>query len=66
MAQSDPRVFGPRRATNKLLELVDEGLIDKDYVIRAFTSWLSEADVAQVCHDNEIWLFVEEDEEDDD
>ncbi len=56
----------PREATNKLLELVDEGLIDKDYVIRAFTSWLSEADVAQVCHDNEIWLFVEEDEEDDD
>jgi hypothetical protein len=50
-----------RKATNKILEMVEEGILDRDTVITACLKYMSEADVADMAHCNE---FFEEDEED--
>lgn len=50
-----------RYYTNKLLELVEEGVLDSKTVLLAALSYMSEADVADMAHCNE---FVEEEEED--
>lgn len=34
-----------REYTNKIIELVDEGLINRDELIRDLLNWLSEAEV---------------------
>ena len=47
-----------REYTNKLLEMVEEGVIDKDIVIIAFCKYLSEDDVKDMMECNE---FIEED-----
>lgn len=52
----------PRRNTNRLLEALDEGLLDKDYVLSAALSALSDAEVRQMMLANDILL---EDEHDD-
>lgn len=52
----------PRRNTNRLLEALDEGLLDKDYVLNAALSALSDAEVRQMMLANDILL---EDEHDD-
>lgn len=52
----------PRRNTNRLLEALDEGLLDKDYVLSAALSALSDAEVRQMMLANDILL---EDEYDD-
>ena len=52
-----------REATNKLLQMVDDGLVSQDYVITAALKYMSEDDVRDMCHANEIELFL--DEEDD-
>ena len=51
-----------REASEKLLELVEEGLLDRDTVIMACVKYMSEDDVAGMCHANEFF-FDEEDEE---
>jgi len=43
-----------RKYTNLLLEKVEEGLLDKDTVILAFCKYLSEADVEDMMHINEM------------
>ena len=43
-----------RKYTNKLLEMVEEGLLDKDTVIQAFCCYLSEADVEDMMGANEM------------
>ena len=53
-----------RENTNKLLEMVEEGILDKDAVISAFCSYMSEDDVKDLMECNE-WLEEEEDEEED-
>jgi len=45
-----------REYTNKLYDLIEEGLLDKDVVINAFCSYMSEADVQDMMEANE---FVE-------
>ena len=50
----------PREATNRLLELVEEGVLDRDTVIMACVKYMSEDEVADMCHANE---FFEEDED---
>ena len=50
-----------RKATNKLLELIEEGLLDRDTVIMACLKYMSEDEVADMAHCNE--LIVEEEEE---
>ena len=51
-----------RQATTRLLELVDEGVLDKDTVILACVKYMSEDDVADMCHVNEF--FYEEEDDD--
>tara|TARA_R110000751_G_scaffold303707_1_gene418608 strand:+ start:290 stop:445 length:156 start_codon:yes stop_codon:yes gene_type:complete len=43
-----------REYTNLLLEKVEEGLLDKDTVILAFCKYLSESDVEDMMHTNEM------------
>ena len=50
-----------RKATDKILDMVDEGILDKDMVIMACLKYMSEDDVADMAHCNEF--FLEEDEE---
>ena len=49
-----------RKVTNQLLELVDEGVLDAREVLAAALMYMSEADVADMAHSNE--LVLEEDE----
>jgi hypothetical protein len=50
-----------REYTNKLLEMVEEGLLDKDMVIMACVNYMSEDDVKGMMEANE--MIEEEDEE---
>lgn len=43
-----------RKATNKLLQLVEEGCIDRDMVILACLNYMSEDEVADMCRINDI------------
>ena len=43
-----------REYTNKLLEMIEEGLIDKDYVITACVKYMSEAEVEDMMRINDI------------
>ena len=52
-----------RDATNRILELVEEGLLDRDTVIMACLKYMSEDDVADMAHANEFFLDEEEDED---
>tara|TARA_Y100000748_G_scaffold16435_1_gene12797 strand:- start:72 stop:242 length:171 start_codon:yes stop_codon:yes gene_type:complete len=53
-----------RQATDKILEMVEEGILDRDTVIMSCLKYMSEDDVADMAHSNEF--FINEDEEDDD
>jgi hypothetical protein len=52
-----------RQYTNRLLEMIEEGLVDKDYVIMACVKYMSEDDVKDMMHCNDILDEEEEDEE---
>jgi len=49
-----------RKATSKLLEMIECGILDKDQVILACLNYMSEDDVADMAHCNE---FIEEEEQ---
>lgn len=51
-----------REYTTKLLDMIDEGLLDRDTVIMACVKYMSEDDVKDMMHCNEM-LLEEEDEE---
>ena len=51
-----------REATNRILEMVEEGILDRDQVIMSCLKYMSEDDVADMAHANEF--FYEEDEDD--
>lgn len=53
-----------REATNKLLEWVKEGILDRDAVILAAVNYMSEDDVKDMCHANEFF-DIDEDEDGD-
>jgi len=55
-----------RKATNKILEMVEEGLLNKDTVIMACLKYMSEDDVADMAHANEFFSDEEESEEESD
>ena len=44
-----------RKATNKILEMVEEGVLDKDNVILACLKYMSEDEVADMAHVNEFF-----------
>lgn len=51
----------PRAYTNALWDMVEQGLIDKDYLIRDLIGWMSEHDVRRFCQQNS-YLVEDEDE----
>ena len=55
--------FVTREYTNKVLELVDEGIVDKDWLIQGLLMWMSEHEVEQFYDAN---LRPDEEEEEDD
>lgn len=54
---SDPRYY-----TNMLLEMIEDGRLDRDTVINACTSYMSEAEVRDMMHDNEFYTYQDEEE----
>ena len=52
-----------RDALDRLLALVQEGLIDPEYVILAFVKWNTREDIEDMCHANEIQLWEDEEDE---
>ena len=55
-----------RQATDKILEMVEQGILDKDTVIMSYLKYMSEDDVADMAHSNEFFINEEEYEEEDD
>lgn len=53
-----------REATNKLLEMIEEELIDPKDVVMMCLKYMSEDDVKDMCDINEVFWIYEEDEED--
>lgn len=49
-----------RKATNKLLEMVDNGLLSPMSVVTMCLKWMSEDDVKEMCEANEIDLDEDE------
>lgn len=66
----DPR--DSRAYTCGLLQMVDEGMVDKDTLIQDLLGWMDEASVKQFCEknfrdeDNECVIGPEDDEDEDD
>lgn len=54
-----------RQKTNLLLEMVEQGILDKDQVIMACVKYMSEDDVADMMHCNEMLPYGDETEEED-
>ena len=54
-----------RQATDKILEMVEQGILDKDTVIMSCLKYMSEDDVADMAHSNEFFYNEEEDDEED-
>lgn len=55
-----------RNATIKILQMIEDGILDKDYVINACLKYMSEDDVQDMAHCNDINIdddIEEEDEE---
>ena len=53
-----------RQATDKILEMVEQGILDKDTVIMSCLKYMSEDDVADMAHSNEFFINEEDNEED--
>ena len=56
--------YSSRENTNKLLELVDEGVLNPMQVLKAALSWHSDRDVGEMAEANEFFLDSDDDEED--
>jgi hypothetical protein len=55
-----------RYYTNMLLEMIEEGILDKDTVINAFCSYMSEVDIQDMMECNDFIEEEEDEEEDED
>lgn len=53
-----------RKVTNQLLELIEEGVLDPQTVVEACLNYMSESDVVDMAHSNELINEPEEDEDD--
>lgn len=54
----------PREATTKLLSMIEDGMLDRDMILSACLSYMSEDDVADMCRANDIALTNDFDEDD--
>lgn len=52
-----------RKVTNQLLEMIDEGALDPQTVVEACLAYMSEADVADMAHSNELILEADDEDE---
>lgn len=57
--------YSSRKNTNKLLELIEEGVLDPTQVLTAALNWHSDHEVGEMAEANEFILSEEEVEEDD-
>ena len=55
-----------REATNRILELIEEGVLRPETVVMAALKYMSEDEVADMAHINEFDTFFDEEEEEDD
>ena len=49
-----------RQSTERILEMVEDGILDRDTVIMACLKYMSEDDVADMAHANEFFLSDDE------
>lgn len=49
-----------RKATTRLLDMMDEGAIDPRILVEMALSWMSEADVAEMASRNDLFETEEE------
>ena len=49
-----------RQATDRILTMVEEGLLDRDMVILSCLKYMSEDEVADMAHINEFFLDEED------
>lgn len=52
----------PRKYTNQLLELIEDGVLDAETVLKSCLSYMSEADVQDMAESDG---YIEEEEEED-
>ena len=57
-----------REYTNRLLEMIEEGMIDPTNVVEMCLSYMSEDEVKDMCQCNDLsdYMFESDDEEDED
>ena len=53
-------MYQTRQATERVLELVEDGLLDRDTVIMACLKYMSEDDVADMARLNEFFYDAED------
>jgi hypothetical protein len=53
-----------RKVTNQLLQLVENGILDPRAVMEACLIYMSEADVADMAHCNELLDYNDDEDED--
>ncbi len=58
-------MYKTRQATERVLQLVEDGLLDRDTVIMACLKYMSEDDVADMAQANEFFYDDESADEDD-
>ena len=58
--------YRSRRYTCELISLVEDGMIDKDTLIRDLLGYLSESEVADFARKNDIITWLDRDEDEDD
>ena len=49
----------------KMMAMLDEGLLDSTTIAQGFIGWLSDDDIVEFCHQNDIQLDTDEDEDED-
>jgi len=58
--------FDSREYTNKLVDLIEMGAINTDFLVRELLGWMSEDDVKRFMRANDLTVAVEPDEDDED
>ena len=55
-----------REVTNRIYDAVDAGELSWEQVARGALQYMSEDDIAEMAHNEEFFLYADEDEEDED
>lgn len=48
-------------ASDRIIEMLEDGELDRDNLIMAFLNWLTDEDLKNLAHDNEIDLKLSDD-----